>query len=629
MSNNRFSNVSLDGKQDAVVDGTPNGATDYRPARRADSRTSGFIGRSISRRSTNATISTAAETITNIPDMKTILADAIAHNEIVMIPVDGEQYDIDVSSLVFCRRTNDVVAAVNLVFAATAADNLGEIYIEDNDGDRNDRRERNNINVTRTPADIWEGSDRYYNLVKGLVEDHPAFGKCEVHMVGQLVVQQGVDLSSTEAMHEVLFRCIDATEGYLADLGVDGMQRQEFSLATFTDQEEDLGVSIKMGGSDIIDELGNRVRSDIGVTLVKRPRYPDRKDGERTIKVTDLASASGWVEPCYVGIKDTKGMGANWGRDDTQVYTPTFVISRLDTIRDGVTLPQVLSMLVSVNILADKNRWIASFRPDFAHHYKYRHVGGLGKDIPQPGSPIDQNIKMGAQPATAEFASRYSNYIQYGFELNQLAIAIDVEQGGVNSPLLGLILDAAAGRSDAEKIVLDAAIEAFGDAFLDEYEAQGRPPLFVTDYTHIPLGTFVDENNEVRDIRNIDLCYLQNLDLNPDTIYDFNDALYEGEIDYYRRVSDLLRILRSVAPTFSHTGYARRVFVTDEFFAIAGVAMDASGVRLSPDNKFGIESDGRNGVRQQRSRGTRGHGSIFERHGRASSRRMDTRSRRR
>ena len=103
MSNNRFSNVSLDGRQDAVVDGTPNGATDYRPARRADSRASGFIGRSISRRSTNATISTAAETITNIPDMKTILADAIAHNEIVMIPVDGEQYDIDVSSLVFCR----------------------------------------------------------------------------------------------------------------------------------------------------------------------------------------------------------------------------------------------------------------------------------------------------------------------------------------------------------------------------------------------------------------------------------------------------------------------------------------------------------------------------------------------
>ena len=193
-------------------------------------------------------------------------------------------------------------------------------------------------------------------------------------------------------------------------------------------------------------------------------------------------------------------------------------------------------------------------------------------------------------------------------------MAVDIEEGGQVSPVLNIIQSAARGVAVSEDACVAALDFLFGgNVFSELWKDAGRPALFRTDETRIPLGTYVDNNGEVREVRNIDLISNRYSQDDPELAAKLANAYY-GNDDEQRRLSDALEVLRMMYSTFELTGYAQRVFVTDDFFSLFREACLELKITIGPDQHWDIDRPDR-GHRAYLDRGVGVVSDIFQRRG--------------
>lgn len=574
----------------------------------------GVVRRSMSRHATNAVVATAINTFTNLPAVKTgELQSAYADGTIRFLTLDSEQENTPISAVLFCEKCGNDVAVVNLGLASTVTDPLGDFYIEQSDQNYNNRRDP--ISVPRTPGDIYNDVDSYAIAIESIVKkEYPG---CNIHLAGQMILQESLDLTSHDKMHAVLFRCIDAAEGFLSDIGV--LQQDEgFNLAEFTKDSDELRVKITMGGKDGVDDLGNVRRQDI--TLMLNERYRQRQYGQDTMQMRPIVGVKGFIDVCYVGVddRDVSRDSTVFEEGKTAVYMPTFVITELDTLKGGVTLQHLIASIITSNILIDKNRWVAAFRPEYAHNDPYRFVGALSRDVPEIGTSRRDPVMMPEILPEANFD--YVQFCRDAFYMDEIGIALDIEAAGQIAPLTEIILNAAYENKDDILALVSATDTVLNGSFAELWEAEGCPTLVTTDGTMVPMGNYPDANGERRDPRNIDLLALQHMKLSQNTIMDFTDAYYDGDKDPMERASNLVRILNSVMGSLTITGWAQRVYFTNEFFELVKAALDTSGIRIRPDSSYDLVDGAQTrGVRSQRSRGVRSMAGVFSSNNRRQS----------
>ena len=569
-----------------------------------------YMRRTMSRNPVSAAVSTAIAAIKEIPDMNSEKwKEFLDTGKLKFTTFDGELEDTEISAVLVSRREEDTVAVVALTLRATASD-LGEIYIDEK-RDRDDNRGgASTIIIPRVPTDVYaESKERHSRILDIIAGIYPDVADEDIHVIGQVITPPGLDITLPQNIRPLIYRTVEACDSFLVDMGVLGSNEFSFEAVPADGR---LSVRPSFGGDDALDLVGNRIRSDITIeTLV---RQTINKGGRKSARLTSQTRVSGYMDAIFVGQSPEDSRSRDWNEDNIQSFVPAFIATELDTTTNAVTLPQLLFAIASIGFLTDNNRWIAAFNPMYAQRHKDRFVGALGKDLPMPGTPIRNNVMEYMPPITPDATFDYIDFCRQAFYLDHLVVAVDIEEGGQVSPVLNIIQSAARGVAVSEDACVAALDFLFGgNVFSELWKDAGRPALFRTDETRIPLGTYVDNNGEVREVRNIDLISNRYSQDDPELAAKLANAYY-GNDDEQRRLSDALEVLRMMYSTFELTGYAQRVFVTDDFFSLFREACLELKITIGPDQHWDIDRPDR-GHRAYLDRGVGVVSDIFQRRG--------------
>ena len=571
-----------------------------------------LMHRTMARNPVSSAISSIQTALTELPDMKMEeFKKLVDKGDLKFIPYDGEAEDAEISAVILARRSNHAIATVAITIRATATD-LGEAYIEERRDENGNRKSGQPIVIPRVPTDVFSESAEMQNRVMELVLDaYPEASLEDVYLNGQIITPPGLDVTKPESIRPIIYRALESCESLLVDLGE--MNSNDFSF-TSVPSDGSLAVRPRFGGEDEIDMVGNLVRSDVQVETVLRQKVS--KNGRNSVRTTPQTILTGFMDAIYTGqnIDDTRSNV--WTPDNMQSYVPALVVTGLDSRVNAVSLTQLLFAVASAGYLADKNRWVEAFNPIYAARHKERFVGGLGRDIPLMDTPIRRNDIEMMGKLTPDASFDYIEFCRNGFYLNNLVVAIDLEEGGQLSPVQSVLMAHANGNNEATDAILAALDYLFGgDAFSSLWKDAGSPALFISNNTRIPLGTFVDANGNLRDVRNIDMLWMQNMVDDVELIGKLSDAYYNTSIDDERRLSDALEVLRTMNSTFELTGYANRIIVTPEFNDLFQRAARSTGLTIGPESDFDISRTAR-GHRNYINMGLGGSGdSIYRRRG--------------
>lgn len=573
------------------------------------------LRRSMARYPTSAAVANAISAITDdvigkIPELRELYE----NRNLGILPLDGVNRGLEVSSILVVRQEGDVAVAMNLVLSSTAED-LGDLFI-----DQRDREDRSAgpISIARVPSDIYAESKEYRNAIIDVVKE--AYPACSIELAGQMVIQETIDVTNPVQVRPAIYRALTECESILVDLGY--MESGRYNLSDY-DESVKFSVRASFAGKQDVDDLGNYSRRDITLTTISR--QPEYRDGNRErIKTSTESVVQGYMDATFRGQDTEKSRDNYWNVDNTATFNPVFVITNLDTASDAVEFAQLIFGLTASNLLAESNRWIAAFNPQFSLANPNRFVGALGADVPLEGTQIDRQGKdevIGKLRYDDSFD--YVDFARQAFYLDSLMIALDVEEAGQNSPVQSIFIDMAAGGQegrDATEAFVAAADEAFDGRFSSAWEDAGCPDLVRDIGTRIPLGYYTNEKGENVDVRYIDLIHMYNA--NDDALISekFDRALYDSDLDDRRRLSDLLGILRETNSTFKLTGYARRIFLTNEFFEVVAAALNDARITLEYEGSFDVSSRKRT-TRHLSGLGTQGSGLFRNRArgGRATS----------
>lgn len=559
------------------------------------------LRRSIARKPVSVAVSSVIDSIANeIFSENAELIELYDNNRLMLLPLDGSKHGTEVSAVLLCREANDMVAVLTLILASTAGD-LGERY--DAQRSRDSRREGGEpIVIPRVPSDVYAESEEFRNIIFDIVED--SFPGKTVELVGKMVIQNTVDLSNTEAVRGIAYRGIEAVEGYLVDAGK--IEDGEFSLTLFDDNVEFIARTT-LGNKDKMDELGNPIRSDVEIKVVAR--QPDQ--GRRFI-TQDLVVLNGYMDATWRGQNVDNDNGTNWTIKNTQTFNPVFVITHLDSTSNAVVLPQLVLALMSADLLAVKNRWVAAFSPNQQNpHYTSRFVGDLAVEVPLEGTSRrrgDDNQMMG--PILNDSSFDYIDFCNLAFYKDELIIALDIDEAGPLAPLLSVMREAAMGRQQSNRLIATAADELYGGAFVSVWEDYGCPQLVLDLGTRVPMGTLNAHDGKLIDCRNFDNIVACGALDNPEDYAKFDRGLYDMEKDEFRRLSDVLGIYRQSDSSFNLTGYGYRVIINPVFFQILGEVAQDTGITLEYDSNFDGSVSTRRNTRYLEGMGS-GGSSIF------------------
>jgi len=292
-----------------------------------------------------------------------------------------------------------------------------------------------------------------------------------------------------------------------------------FSLEWLTKQSS-LEINVDLSGREVYSADGLPRRSDIAVSVAGVVRK-----GDQNISVP-IANLGGYVNLMY----SPPAQQDRWARTAVRnepYFTPTFIINRMDTGTNGITPELLLLALGGASVISKDQAWAHTFLPGDVPRGEIdtRDTGLL--NILGP----DQDHEPVVFDARASLDTH--KWGQYFFSLvdENLAWAVELEEGGDNSWITSLLADAATDTSangDAIRRLYDYADRLTNGNFTRRARELGvDTPLEMSGARYL-TGTWIDEKGNERDLRDWDL--LRWLAQNPNDQGE-SALLYQGVID--------------------------------------------------------------------------------------------------
>lgn len=345
------------------------------------------------------------------------------------------------------------------------------------------------------------------------------------------------------------------------------------------------------------DELDNPIRSDWKIDLAVRQEnqaydnlsYIDDLNRENQSCV--LTKACGFID----AIADEKITPIAGGVPLREIrMSPHIIIT--DIFASKPTMGFMLFGLISTLVMGNKNMWLAAFLPDGS---KY-NVGALNiktnieKNQNGIGNKIDFNAERGKNKLTQE---QIYTIINDMFSLAPI-VSMDIPAYGPHSYYSSVLSSAASGsvtpNSDgAINALIETAHSLTNGAFDKNFP---KDSIFSYEGVVVPMGTWMDKNGQLRDIRDVDLTMIasetESIELMDEWIMSNLPSRLTSKDPYLTKVN----IINQLIPKAKITGKAIRVTFTKLFISHLEEAAVKAGLRVKYDSEAKVVESNNLGV---------------------------------
>jgi hypothetical protein len=541
--------------------------------------------------------------------------DNIVLDEYKLMMFDQVEHRVDMSSVLFTYLLKD--GAQDHVFYYTilvegSTPSLAPI--------RCDERNRQ-FEIPRTAGDVLNA--RYSDRVFAMLESVYGHG-AKYHDCGTNVLPAGIDCDDVKNV-PVIRNLAFYANAAIETISVELLNYQPSFTLSWLERDDSLEVEVDWSGMPQYSAAGAPRRTDVKICITSNVR--DRtSDGDNSYR-DQLSRVGGSFELIYSPSQQSgNSFGIRRNVEETQLFTPLFTITDLDTDFKAITLEMQLLGMASTATLSDDLLWVNNFRTTGSKSKDpkdrdYKDIGALNFLAPQ-GQYFD--VKS-ANLGTDGFLEYFGTLCR-----PDLAYAMDVEERGDNTWINSVFMEASQGSEASLKRIFDAADNLTDGHFSSIYRQMADDRTahnpFEDSQNRILLGWY-KEGGEMLDLRNLDLLYWLNRRGDQDQgdlALDWQDTFDMIKDPVEVRLDKRIRILSDVFGDsgFKVTGYAQQLYIDSVFIAALAAAVKACDVRIDQNNTTNTYGSvrPRGNYNISRMAGTNLGGGLFAR----NSRRDDT-----
>jgi hypothetical protein len=320
---------------------------------------------------------------------------------------------------------------------------------------------------------------------------------------------------------------------------------------------------------------GLPIRNDVSMTLratvrVGVPGVPD--------KVIDIVKTSMFVNLLY----QVPPPPSPNQRPDTRRFVPQIVLTHLAS-KTSLMTPETQVLSLAMAPLLDYNdQYLAPFTASATANRPMRDFGAVGLEVNLSGD--DNGAPVGKEDLTKLSTAEFFQLARMSL-FDEVRVALAIDESGPLTWLNSMFLGAANQTSGPE---YDAIIQACNNLTGDIFgQIWNGGPITVSNGTRYHVGYYLDDNNEQRDLLDIDYLWMLNRcgAKNLETVYDFSDTYFDNnhpDVQLINRWAIIQRLVRSA----TLVGYGQIVEANPDFLVTLIQAIKSAGLPLRANNSL-------------------------------------------
>lgn len=490
---------------------------------------------------------------------------AIDLSKLVILGMEATEHNVQVSSVIFTyAHESEGQLNVYSFVAALEGSFDGELPT------RNVNISRRDYSVPTVVGDYI--TDGYLKTAADIVSKHYSDNRRSVNVIdaGWRTISTNTDFSieANPLVRQIAFYVAASMVAMVNEAEAD----EVFFDLDWLAKGENLDISIDLSGRELFTADGLPRRSDLVVSI-----HGSIQNDETVIR-NKLTTVGGNINLVYAPEVEDRGLSNRRSRDEvTQIYTPVMVINNLDTGANAITPELLLLGLAGASVISRKANWAQVFLPNDVQKGKtdYRDTGALAYL-----SKLRQHVDVGNRTNldTDEWADYFFSLVR-----EDLAWAIEVEEGGDNSWITSLMYAAATGNPDAEDRLWDYADRLTMGHFSSRAKAAGVNEFVTLSGSRYLTGTYIDEHGDMKDLRDFDLLrwLVQTGEQDPETALDWQETFDNIDKELEVRTSEQNAMLTSVlSNNVQYSRYVNLLYINPLAIRALADAVTACGVGI-------------------------------------------------
>lgn len=499
-----------------------------------------------------------------------IFSDMMAQTgaEFKVLPLDAQSHSLHYSAVMLVAVMNiggqKIASTYTMILEGSASDPrpvILQVYGQP-------------VESIRTAMDAWD--EGTWQKVQKVVAQQYGDG-VNIMNAGAMVVPSEVDTKDEERVWQIVWAAQEAVLSNLESAFPEDFAH--FNLAEMFDPSRDrMNASFTYNGEDGESVTGLPVRSDITLVMSSSERNSGGRDDISSFQhqtSRDLMEVNSYVDLVYAPSNQVPAPGQ---QPPTQIFIPRVVLTKVTALDAPFTPETFLLGLATTCLLGENYNWASQFANFSAE--EVHDIGGVGYRMKNPNDP-------NAAPAAIDTKTNTFGQNEL-FDLVQHtcwkdpAFSIDCEDVGPESWLTGALVDAAHNNAQAMNFIIQAANNLTNGHFGQIWQGGA---VVASENNKVHLGTYVDAQGQVKDLREIDsLAILNHFGHNDITAVNlwestFNDMSAPIEL----RLEKRLQMIRQLAGKMKIRGFAERLTFDPSFLEALVQAVVRAGLMVDQD----------------------------------------------
>jgi len=357
--------------------------------------------------------------------------------------------------------------------------------------------------------------------------------------------------------------------------------------------ERDFGIG---AGALTIHTLTNRATNQIVMDLNDVPDHgatglPIRNDISMTLRATVRSTVAGVPDKVIDVVKLSAFVNLQFRmppppapnqRPSTQRFDPQIILTNL-TSKTSLMTPETQVLAVAMAPLLDYNdQYLAPFTASATANRPLRDFGAVGIEVNLSGQ--EDGVPQGKEDVTKLSTAEFFMMAHMSL-FDDVHVGLAIDESGPLTWLNSMFLDAAnATAGPAYDAIVSAADNLTGGIFRKIWTGG---LITQTNGTRYHVGYYLDDNNEMRDLLDIDYLWVLNRcgAKNIETVYDFSDTYFDNnhpDVQLINRWAIISRLVRSA----TLLGYGQIVEVAPDFLVTLIQAIKQAGLPLRANNSL-------------------------------------------
>lgn len=403
-------------------------------------------------------------------------------------------------------------------------------------------------------------------------------GESEVIDAGQMVIPREMNIEDEENIRRSTYNAFVACSTVL-DYATEGDKQAIFTIGDINPNTETMIVRLDYSPGNVETATGEPVRSDVSITLDASVKEESTTEFEQTLSLTQV---NGFVDLVYTQPPQVQLMMGQL--PPTQRYVPRFVMTRVDSQIDAVTMELQLMAIAQTAILARNTAWAGVFRPKHnVTGIDPKDIGAIGYEVNVTGDPTAPMEMIDTKESAFGENDLYQLISMYVH--NTLIYSMDVEEVGELSWINQSFLAAANNDVEQYRYILKAADDLTLGHFSKIFPA--GEAICTDDNNRIHLGYYIDKDGQTRDLRDLDYLAMLNISGkdDPSMVERWEETFVRTDIPMAIRLEERSKILKNVLThNIQIKGFAHRITFNHVFLESLASACYQAGLIVRPSN---------------------------------------------